>query len=39
MAATNTATLRFLRHPSTYGISSAVQVIETHMSWVFLAGE
>ena len=39
MAVTNTATLRFLRHPSTYGISSAVKVIETHMSWVFLAGE
>ena len=39
MAVTNTATLRFLRHPGTYGISTAVEVIETHMSWVFLAGE
>ena len=39
MAVTNQATLRFLRHPGTYGIRSGVGVIETHMSWVFLAGE
>ncbi|MFN5233160.1 MAG: hypothetical protein ACK5CK_01455 [Burkholderiaceae bacterium] len=39
MAVTDTATLRFLRQPDTYGVSSAVEVIETHMSWVFLAGE
>jgi aminoglycoside phosphotransferase family enzyme len=39
MAVTKPATLRFLRQPGTYGISSAVEVIETHMSWVFLTGE
>lgn len=38
MAVTNLATLRFLRDPETHKIVSAVEVIETHMSWVFLAG-
>lgn len=39
MATTNSATLRFLRQPDTYGVGVAgVRVIETHMSWVFLAG-
>ena len=39
MAVTNLATLRFLRDPETHRIVSAVEVIETHMSWVFLAGQ
>ena len=40
MAATNPATLRFLREPTTYGVDIAsVEVIETHLSWVFLAGQ
>jgi len=39
MATTNSATLRFLQQPDTYGVGVAsVRVIETHMSWVFLAG-
>lgn len=32
--------LRFLRQPSSYpGLPSSVTAIETHMSWVFLAGD
>lgn len=39
MAETPPATLRFLRRPETYGNISTVEAVETHMSWVFLAGQ
>jgi aminoglycoside phosphotransferase family enzyme len=39
MAVTDPATLHFLRHPNTHRSVSGVKVIETHMSWVFLAGQ
>ena len=39
MAETHPATLRFLRQPHSYGNVSSIEVIETHMSWVFLAGK
>ena len=38
MAVTHQATVRFLRRPGSYPHVSTVKVIETHMSWVFLAG-
>lgn len=40
MTATTEASLAFLRQPDNYGADvTQVDVIETHMSWVFLAGE
>jgi aminoglycoside phosphotransferase family enzyme/predicted kinase len=33
------ATIAFLKQPSTYGLSAPVEVIETHISLIFLAGE
>jgi len=40
MSVTTQATLAFLRQPKNYGSGvTQVDVIETHMSWVFLAGD
>ena len=40
MSVSTEATLAFLRQPESYGAGiTQVEVIETHMSWVFLAGE
>lgn len=40
MSASTQATLDFLRRPDSYGVGvTQVDVIETHMSWVFLAGD
>ena len=40
MSVSTEATLAFLRQPESYGAGvTKVEVIETHMSWVFLAGE
>lgn len=37
---TETAAIRaVLSNPATYGVDGTVEVIETHMSWVFLAGD
>jgi aminoglycoside phosphotransferase family enzyme/predicted kinase len=33
------ATIAFLKQPSTYGLSTPVEVMETHISMIFLAGE
>lgn len=33
------ATIAFLKQPSTYGLSNPVEVMETHLSVIFLAGE
>jgi aminoglycoside phosphotransferase family enzyme/predicted kinase len=37
--ADQTATVAFLSQPDTYGVAGPVEVIETHISRVFLAGE
>ena len=40
MSVSTEATLAFLHQPDNYGVGvTQVEVIETHMSWVFLAGE
>lgn len=40
MAMSDPVTLGFLRDPASYGVNvAAVEVIETHMSWVFLVAD